>query len=259
MTVFKSATTNHRRLRVILFVILVAIALLAVAAFYWSRRHTHLPAQLTNQGWHLTFSDDFEGSTLDTTKWEATWFGEGTTMNNVQTSSHNVRVADGMVRLSLASQTSGALIHTGYQPGHYQLPVGSYIEARIRFSGDASGLYNWPAWWINSTQNYPASGEHDIAEVLDGAMTVNYHSPSGSHNQGIVPGQWTNEFHRYGLYRQAQTAMVYYDRKLVKTYHTDDDGQPLDVILTLGSGQGKTVVGEAGALYVDYVKAWKKD
>lgn len=209
-------------------------------------------------GWGApTFSDDFDGTSLDTSKWESTWFGEGTRMNNVGTYAKNVSVAGGEVRLQLSSNSEGALIHTGYKAGHYQFPVGSYVEARIYFPGNGSEIYNWPAWWANSTENYPSSGEHDIAEGL-GQLTVNYHSPTGTYNQGAVPGIWSNAFHTYGVHRQANKADVYWDGQLVKSYATSDDGRPQDLILNVGTGGGSTVLGQAGAIRVDYVRAWKQ-
>jgi hypothetical protein len=211
-------------------------------------------------GWTLSFRDEFNGTSLDLSKWESTWFGDGTRMNNVGTYARNVNVADGEVRLQLSSSGEGALIHTGYKPGHYQYPVGSFVEARIYFPGSSgTTLYNWPAWWANSTEGYPRSGEHDIAEVLgSGTLTVNYHSPSGAHNQGSVPGNWGNSYHTYALHRQASKADVYWDGRLVKSYDTDDDGAPEDLILNVGSGAGPTKTGAEGAMRVDYVRAWRR-
>lgn len=206
--------------------------------------------------WQISFQDEFEGNSLDTSKWESTWFGEGTVMNNVGTYSSNVSVSDGSLKLQLSSNSRGALIHTGYKPGHYQLPVGSVAEARIYFPGNGTTIYNWPAWWANSTNDYPTSGEHDIAEGLE-ELTVNYHSPSGSHNQGVVPGIWSNNYHTYAVHRLANSAKVYWDGNLVKSYPTDDDGAPIDLILNVGTGQGPTVLGQNGAMRVDYVRAWQ--
>ena len=124
------------------------------------------------------------------------------------------------------------------------------------FSGNGSQLYDWPAWWI-SGPNWPASGENDIAEVLGGALTVNYHSPSGSHNQGAPAGYWGGGFHVYGLMRNASSVDVYWDGKLVKSYPTDDNGVGEQLIFNIGSGQGSPVAyGAASQLKVDYVHVY---
>lgn len=216
--------------------------------------------------WSLSFQDEFSGTALDTTKWEPRWFSEGGTMNNVGTFASNITVANGEARLQLSSSTRGALMHTtgGFnsgRPSRYALPVGGLAEARLWFPGNGTVLDNWPAFWANDTYDgvsgQPVNGEHDIAEVLGtGQLTVNYHSKSGAHNQGAVPGYWGDAWHTYAVHRKATSADVYWDGKLVKSYPTDDAGAPIELILNVGSGKGPTVTGLAGALRVDYVRAW---
>ncbi len=204
--------------------------------------------------WLLKFDDEFNGTSLDTSKWSPNWYGEGGSMNSVGTYAANQSVSGGNLNLVLASATSGALVHTDYGSGRYQLPVGGFAEARISFPGSSSRpIYNWPAWWI-SGPSWPAAGEHDIAEGLGGKLTVNYHSPSGSHNQGAIAGTWGNGFHTYGIYRKASSADVYWDGKLVKSYPTDDNGKGEELILNVG---GSGTYGAASQIKVDYVRAWQ--
>ena len=209
--------------------------------------------------WSLAFDDEFDGTSLDTTKWSPNWFGDGGKMNNVGTYASNVTVAGGNLLLQLASSTSGALIHTDYSAGRYQLPVGGYTEARISFPGATGEQWsNWPAWWASGS-NWPSAGEHDIAEGLGGTPTVNYHSPSGPHNFGTIAGVWGDTFHTYGVYRKAASADVYWDGQLVKSYPTDDNGIGEELIINLGVTTGKTPqIGTAGQVKVDYVRAWKQ-
>lgn len=208
--------------------------------------------------WTLAFDDEFDGTALDASKWDPNWYGEGGTMNNVATYASNVSVSGGYARLVLSSSNAGALIHTGYQAGRYTLPVGGYAEARVLFPGGGSSgpdIYNWPAWWA-SGPSWPAAGEHDIAEGLSGQLTVNYHSPSGPHNQGAPPGAWGSAFHVYGVFRGPGYADVYWDGVKVESYPTDDDGQPQELIVNVGAG-GTEMLGAAGAVLVDYVRAWR--
>lgn len=207
--------------------------------------------------WVLTFQDEFEGNSIDSSKWDATWPGNGGQMNNVYIDPSNTIVSNSVATLWLSSTTSGGLIHTSTTTDRYQLPVGSYVEARVYFPGEDSTLYNWPAWWV-SGPNWPAAGEHDIAEVLSGELTVNYHSSSGAHNQGSVPGNWANAFHVYGLHRKSDSADVYWDGQLVKSYSTDDNGLPEELIVNIGaSGSRPVITGSTGAIQVDYVRAWE--
>ena len=207
--------------------------------------------------WTLKFDDEFNGTSLDLTKWSNCWFSPTCgSMNNVTTNPANVAVSGGNLILTLASASSGALISTDPTGGAttgYQFTTG-FTEARVYFPGNGTTIYNWPAWWANGN-NWPSAGEHDIAEGL-GDMTVNYHSPSGSHNQGTIPGIWSNAFHTYGLHRMAGRADVYYDGVLVKSYTTDDNGAPNYLILNVGAGN-QAVYGTGSQLKVDYVRAWQ--
>jgi hypothetical protein len=207
--------------------------------------------------WTLKFQDEFSGTSLDTTKWTNMWFNGGV-MNQVSTVASNVSVGNGVATLMLSDATHGALIHTTQATGRYSLPVGGVVEARIFFPGNGTNLYNWPAFWANDTASYPAGGENDIAEVLGaGVMTVNYHSPSGAYGMGAVPGYWGGAFHTYTLHRKTGSCDVYYDGALVKSYATDDNGRNEDIILNVGVRSSPTQTGAAGAIKVDYVRAWQ--
>ena len=202
------------------------------------------------------FEDNFDGTSLNTNKWASSWFNGGS-MNNVTTSPANVAVSGGNLILTLASVSSGALVNTNPDDAAgtpYEFTTG-YAEARINFPGNGTDVYNWPAWWVTG-QNHPETGENDIAEGL-GTMTVNYHSTSGAHNQGTVPGVWTNAFHTYALHRKVGSCDVYYDGNLVKSYSTEDGEAPHYLIFNVGqSGSRTKVYGTGSRVLVDYVRVW---
>jgi hypothetical protein len=211
-----------------------------------------LPESGVNVG-PLTFADEFDGTSLI----GSVWASEGYHTNGVVTHTSNVSVSGGNAILTLASSSSGAEICTcydeGYGPG---LPVGGYTEARIRFPGNGTSIYNWPTWWA-SGPNWPASGEHDIAEALGGRLTVNYHSPSLNHNTGAPAGYWGDQFHTYGLHRKASSADVYWDGRLVRSYPTSDNGNPESLIVNVGTGSGgPNITGPESQVLVDYVRMW---
>ncbi len=183
-------------------------------------------------------------------------------MNHVTAHASNVQVTGGELLLTLASSRSGALLSSNPQevrgPGSgYDLPVGGFTEARVYFPGRGSTIYNWPAWWVSGPR-WPAGGESDIAEGL-GPLTVNYHSRSGAHNQGTVPGIWSNAYHLYGMHRKAHSVDVYWDGMLVKSYATDDNGAPQALLLNVGSSSShEAAYGVASRMKVDYVRVFQQ-
>ena len=205
----------------------------------------------------LAFEDLFSGTSLDTSKWAASWFNGGS-QNNVATSAANVTISGGNLILTKSSSTIGASVNTNPSDAAttgYQYNTG-VVEARILFPGNGTQIYNWAAWWTTG-QNWPTTGENDIAEVLSaGNMTVNYHSASGAHNQGSVPGYWGDAFHIYTLHRKATSSDVYYDGTLVKSYATDDSSAPQYMVINVGTSTNAQITGTASQIKVDYVRAW---
>lgn len=214
------------------------------------------------------FADEFNGPSLDKTKWSdcLDWGAPATpcsSVNNVQTSPANVTVSGGNLVLKLSSNGSGAAVDTrptGSKTG-IEITNGYYAEARIRFSGSGSTIYNWPAWWTTS-YNWPSTGEYDIAEGLGGLASYYHFERNGAHvyeGTGTVPGLWANEFHTYGLERRADVARVYWDGRLVRTYTPADAGAKQYFILNVGYDTNYvTKLGDAGSTMVDYVRIWKK-
>jgi hypothetical protein len=214
--------------------------------------------------WRLMFQDEMNGTSVDSTRWVVQ---SGCCISGVSRSPANVSAGGGVYTLRLSDANTGASICTapstsgecfgpGPLPNGYALNVGGYAEARILFPGNGTNLYNWSGWW-SSGPSWPNSGEHDIAEILGGRLTVNYHSPSGGHNQGAVPGYWGDAFHTYAIHRLADRSDVYWDGKLVKSYPTDDNGREENLLLSVGNGS-YDAFGAAGAMKVDYVRVWDK-
>ncbi|WP_160667833.1 glycoside hydrolase family 16 protein [Pseudarthrobacter sp. ATCC 49987] len=207
--------------------------------------------------WSQTFSDDFNGTALDTSKWSSSWFGGGT-MNKVKTDPANVSVGGGNLSLKLSDAGTGALVSSNPKDAAttgYEFRTG-YTEARISFPGNGTVLHNWPAWWTTG-QSWPANGENDIAEVLKGKLTSNYHSGSGTHNQGTIAGNWGNEYHTYGLWRKGNLSEVYVDGVKVKSFPTDDANASQYLVLNVGKASTSTAFGPASEMKVDYVRAWQ--
>lgn len=211
--------------------------------------------------WKLVFDEEFD--VLNTAVWTPYWFKDcdsDSMKNGVKTCASNVTIENGNAVLKLSDAGSGALLSTNPKdgvPGHvgFQYTTG-YVEARIFFPGTCSGgINNWPAWWTVG-QNFPATGEIDIAEPLAGDMSTVYHSPVTAMAKGIL-GCWAGGYHTYGVHRKAGVNDIYFDGRLVSSYPTQDNNAPHYLLLNVGLYPQKRIFGEASAVRVDWVRAWE--
>ena len=226
--------------------------------------------------WSLVFDDEFANdSSLDLSKWACQ---DSATSNNVTYKCSNVAISGGNLVLTQTGSDSGTKYGGGVcsnnngpsgdctttTPNGHALAVGEFAEASVYFPGTGGVAYNWDAWWV-SGPTWPAGGEHDIAETAQGGGTQNcisYHNNSGDHEEGCPPGDWTNQFHTYGIYRQAPPAQtqVYYDGRLVASYLTNDTGQAEELLISTGYPTtviGPTAFGASSQVKVQYVRVWK--
>jgi hypothetical protein len=207
--------------------------------------------------WHQAFGDEFSGTSVNTANWNAAYCK---TMNKTEIDPANATVGNGVATLRL-SGGKGAMLMTSGVDGcagsskNFTLPVGGYAEARANFPTTSSGACaDWPAWWA-SGPGWPAAGEHDIAEVLDGTLTGNYHSPSANlRTQTGSASRMCGSWHVYGLHRRAGAADLYWDGVKVATYPTNDNGAGQALILNIGVHSTNTDLTKP--LLVDYVRAW---
>jgi len=227
--------------------------------------------------WSLVFDDEFANdSSLDLSKWACQ---DSATSNNVTYKCSNVAISGGNLVLTQTGSDSGTKYGGGVcsnnngpsgdctttTPNGHALAVGEFAEASVYFPGTGGVAYNWDAWWV-SGPTWPAGGEHDIVETAQGDGTqhcISYHNNSGDHEEGCPSGDWTNQFHTYGIYRQAPPAQtqVYYDGRLVASYLTNDTGQAEELLISTGYPTtviGPTAFGASSQVKVQYVRVWKR-
>ncbi|MGO8963527.1 MAG: DUF5047 domain-containing protein [Mycobacterium sp.] len=206
----------------------------------------------------LIFDDEFATeSALDTTKWSAQW---GASMNNVSIIAGNTAVVNGVgLELTLASSTSGAAINSnpyatqgsyGSTPG-FQFTYG-YVEFEATFNAD------WSSGWTTG-QNWPITGEFDIAEVYALQLDVgNYHYGSGPTNINGGYPTWGNPPsgpHIYAMYWQPGRIDFYADGVLYNTVTGSAVvSSPQFLIFTHGYWAGG--VATPNTVSVAYVRVW---
>lgn len=204
--------------------------------------------------WHLVFSDEFNGNTLDLSKWImcnpsfATsclpYNEEQQKFNVAQTNNENVKVSGGNLHLVTTKDSSGqiwsGMVSTGpnkfnydqpnYQPFEYTY---GYYEGRVKFP---KGNGFWPSMWMLPDQDkngpWPDSGEYDVVEIAGNDPTKGHFTahwgPNGSGDCGhpCTPQEETisdasADYHTYGFDWQPDGLTWYVDGKQVGNKITD--------------------------------------
>jgi beta-glucanase (GH16 family) len=186
------------------FAVLASLAPTTDAA-YWSGKPTCGSAIPKSTGgyWQCTFSDDFNGRTLDPYKWVAqrtdtSGYTNGLTACFVD-SPDNISVSNGALKLTAREEVRpftcndpGGAFQTRYTSGMVSTALGRFSQTYGRFEfrakvspakvpGLHSALWLWP---VNSTNygSYPASGEIDVAEMYsaypDRAIPYIHYNPA---------------------------------------------------------------------------------
>ena len=118
-------------------------------------------AEVPTSGWALVWNDEFDGTTLDTSKW-GYWL-TGARRDAVNTPG---AIAVGGGSMTLSTYTSGGTHYTGMisTDGKY-LPAYGYIEARIDYNSSA-GM--WSAFWLQSpTMGNPIGDPNGAGTEMD--------------------------------------------------------------------------------------------
>jgi beta-glucanase (GH16 family) len=230
-------------------------------------------------GWKLVFSDEFDGSKLDQTKWNTCypWVeadGGCTNSGNNEMEWYQpdeVFVEDGLLRLRAQERsvkegfpyTSGMV--TSHERFAYQY---GYIESRQKMPA-GKGL--WPAFWLLPEEvKWPP--EIDILEVLGHApttvhTTVHFTTDGKNHlSQGSSYSgpNFAAEYHTFGLLWEPNLLVWYVDG--VERFSVEREGvnvpsEPFYILINLavggnwpGAPDKKT---QFPAFYeIDYVRVW---
>lgn len=190
----------------------------------------------------LIWSDEFEGSTLNTNNWTYEigngQDGWGTGQLDYATNrTENVRIEDGKLILELRKENYAGYQYTSGRLVSYQKQAFQYgrIEARIK-GVDTQGL-GFAFWMLGEdyeTVWWPKCGEIDIMENTGGDPSFNigtahFQESWGHHfNQGsytLPSGKFADDFHTFALEWTPQHLKWYIDDV---NYHTFDISEPIN-------------------------------
>jgi Glycosyl hydrolases family 16 len=218
------------------------------------------------------FSDDFPGSSLNTSNWSTGWFGQGISgpINGAELavySNTHISVSGGYLNLLLTNTSSksgyaytGACVTSNPNGGAgvgFQFTYGS-VEWRAYIPATASGTAaaNWPALWMDG-QSWPTDGEFDCVEALGGS--VEWHIPTDGNPGGSGPAEPYTGWHQFGVKWVNNNVSFYYDAILVGGPITRTrTSQPMYLIMNNTTGtNSQTYVPAAGVTFlVDWVYVW---
>jgi len=221
----------------------------------------------------MVFSDEFNGTSLDLTKWRPNWDG-GTDaaitppVNSTETACYDPRqVTVGNGELDLTAIANPCTVNGKTYPyrsgliesnGKYSFSYGVF-EARI-WTPAGSGV--WPAFWSDG-QSWPLDGEIDVLEAYgtDASSSFHYHYPGGGPGgNSTVPGS-TAGWHTYAADWEPGVITWYYDGQPVYRLTNADLGgysitaAPQYLILNLGMQYSPATV--PATMRVDYVRVWQ--
>lgn len=230
-------------------------------------------------GWSLVFSDEFNGTSLDTSKWH-TCYWWATDWNQTGCSNEGngelewyqpgqVTVSNGLLNLKAEKRSvkAGFPYISGMVSSHDKFDYTyGYAEARVKVP-KGKGL--WPAFWMEPIRHWPP--EIDMMEILGHDpstvyMTLHWGSNSATHKSQT--GSWRGPdfsagFHTFAVDWRPGLAVWYVDGVERFRMTSNVAAEPMHLILNLavgghwpGSPDSTTVF---PAVYqVDYVRVWKQ-
>jgi beta-glucanase (GH16 family) len=230
-----------------------------------------------NPTYTLVWSDEFNGSTVDTTKWTFETGNPGVNGEKEYYRAANATVANGNLVIAAKQESVGGFPYTSARMNTLNKVTAEYgrIEARIKLPLGA-GL--WPAFWMlgnNITSvSWPQCGEIDIMEHInaDSLIYGTMHWNNNGHVQyGLNTTTTAGDYHIYAIEWDANSIRWYVDSTLYCTgniaaniNNTGAFHLPFFIVLNLavaGDFPGKTVdLSKLPAnMYVDYVRVYKAE
>jgi beta-glucanase (GH16 family) len=247
------------------------IALLAAAIAAPAADSTATPPGIPVKGYKLVWADEFDGTTLDRTKWVYRQLGPRRDAVNVK----DTVSLDGKGTLVLTTRKEGDKYHTAMiaTQGKFETTYG-YFECRARLQ---TQLGHWSAFWLQSPTmgkevgNPAESGtEVDIFEYLlkygeKILHNIHWDGYGKDHQRAgtkvAIPGLGKG-FHTFGLLWTAEEYVFYVDGK--ETWRTNKGISKRSeyIILSLEVGKWAGDIAKVNLpddFLVDYVRVYKRD
>jgi beta-glucanase (GH16 family) len=225
--------------------------------------------------YQLIWSDEFNGTSVDGTKWNIDHCNPGVNNEKEYYQSANIAETGGNLVITAKNQSVGGQPYTSGKmetSGKFSTTYGR-IEASIKvpeFTG------SWPAFWMLGTNinsvGWPQCGEIDILEQINTSNTIYgtiHWYDNGATQYGGTTSTNANAYHLYAVQWDNQSITWWVDNTLYATANIANNinntgafQNPFYIILNMavaGDFPGQTVNTAAlpANMYVDYVRVYK--
>ena len=180
--------------------------------------------------WNIVWSDEFNGTSIDTSKWAFETGNHGGWGNSeleyYTGRTNNAYVSNGILHIVARQESTNGFSYTSARmktEGLYATPTYGRFEWRAR---TPAGVGMWPALWMMGTNipavGWPACGEIDVVEnngsnptFVQGSLHSNAGGPTAIYN--FTGGDSITNFHTYLLDWEANSIKWYVDGHLYET------------------------------------------
>jgi len=228
--------------------------------------------------WVMVWSDEFESTTLDNSKWNFDIGGNGWGNNEAQyytNSPTNLSITGGEVTITAREEQFGTNAYTSSKiisKGLFDVKFGK-IEARIKCP---MGKGIWPAFWMLGTNidqvSWPACGEIDVMEHINNDTKINGTAHWDNVGHVYMGGISTLDAAQYHIYAAEWTSTnikwfadgnLYYQLNINNGINGTNEFQlPFYLILNLAVGGDWPGYPDATTVFpaemkIDYVRVYK--
>ena len=226
-------------------------------------------------GWQLKFSDEFDGSKLDNSKWSPCYYwgtASGCTNGGAGDlqwfQSDEVLVRDGILRLRAQKrQSNGKEYTSGLISSHDKFSF-KYGYAEMRAKVPRGNGFWSDFWLLSQNKNWPP--ELDIAEFIGSNtnnvhMTLHYDKGGHQSSSGYWGGtDFAADFHTYAVEWTAEKIVWYVDGIERRRYTGGGiPNEPMYVVAMLAIGAAWGLPPDASTPFpssfdIDYIKVWQR-
>lgn len=287
----QSMNNNLQKMKIdIKYIIVILLVVLINNTVYSQNRvdietKNVLPLLHLDDEYQLSFSDEFNTTVVDTSKWnidnspKSRAARKDLQINEWYWVPENVKVENGELVLSVSKPRDGVM-HCGSinSMNKYEVQYG-YFETKIFVADVTKGTHT--AFWLQGQDMETATGNaHNGAEidVFESAWLYDY-TKSNIHIDGYGSAHKSkaikfntrkihDEYHIWGLLWTPDSMNIYYDGELKASYTDDKWLVHAKEYLWLSDGAAfgftgnhftKQEIGHLTEAYVDYIRVWTKE